>query len=84
MDKDQQILETRRQEASLLFQAHQAGLATADRVFALALTLIGATAAVGVDKRHYEIFLILPFGLSLLLTYQLQVYANVKVMAVYR
>jgi hypothetical protein len=84
MDRDEQILETRRQEASLLFDAHQAGLATADRVMALALTLIGAAVAVGFDKNHREIFLVLPLGFALLLTYQLHVYADVKVMGVYR
>jgi hypothetical protein len=79
------IRQTLLADASLLITARQAGLATADRVYALSFTLLAAALGLFASNSAYR-FLVLPvpFLLCLLLAYQLQVSADVKVMGIYR
>jgi hypothetical protein len=77
MDERQQITEALREEAQGLFTAILAAKGRVDRLLALGVTALGVAAAAGIANDFPEILLGIPFGLSLLFTYGLQVYGDI-------
>lgn len=78
-DAQTQLLETYRAEALSIFAVNQAGRAAAERVGASLLTVVGITAAVGINARTDVVLLPLAPISLLLLSYMFQQYGEVSV-----
>jgi hypothetical protein len=83
-EKEQQLIETRRAEAMALFTSAQAYNARNDQLVGLGLTAIAAAATLALKEDVEEVLLGVPAALMLLITYALQVDADVRVMGVAR
>jgi hypothetical protein len=83
-DNSDNIRQTLLADASQLITARQAGLATADRVYGLSFTLLAAAVALFASDSARFLVLPIPFLVCLLLAYQAQVSADVKVIGIYR
>lgn len=77
MDREEQRVLTRREEAQALLRAGLDTKERTDRVLALGVTATGVAAAAGVANEFEQVMLGVPVALSLLLAYVFQLYADV-------
>lgn len=79
MDRDEQVLETLREEAQTMFRAKLEASQRADRILGFGVTFIAIAATAGIAREFNEVMLLTPTALSLLLSYVLHLYADLVV-----
>jgi hypothetical protein len=77
MDREQQLIEARLQEAQALFSASNASKERTDRILGLGVVATAAAATAGVANDFAEVLLAVPTALSMLMGYIFMLYADV-------
>lgn len=84
MDRAEQLVAARREEAVALFTAGRQALGLTDRILAVAIAVVAAGASGALGTGHPEVFLAAPPGSAVLLAYLAMVHADVAAMGAAR